>query len=73
MGDVDRVKILQKFSRGNSRRDVIMRLIVRKITLSQSRTVLVIEVLKYYDVLALGFVKAEKDKGEVNGIRRKEA
>jgi hypothetical protein len=68
MGEVDRVKILQKFSRCNSRRDVIMCLIFRKITLSQPRNVLVIEVLKYCDVLGLGFVQAGKDKGEVNGI-----
>jgi len=54
MGDIDRVKVLQKFRRSNSRRNVRMCLIFRKITLSQPRTVLMIEVLKYCDVLILG-------------------
>jgi hypothetical protein len=45
-----------------------MCLTFRKITLSQPRNVLVTEVLKYSNVLILGFVKAGKDKGEANGI-----
>jgi hypothetical protein len=40
---------------------------IQEITLSQTQTVLTTDVLKYCDVLALGFVKNGKDRREVNG------
>jgi len=61
------MKMLQKFSRGISRRDVRMCLIFREIKLSQPRTILMTEVLRYCDVLVLGFVETGKDRGEANG------